>query len=89
MLKLGRRARGHFITLIEIRVHLIWVKPGHISKQMDQNDCRTEQLKQLFICGFISNLTESILAYLETMIYQPYLSGSRVKRYSVIGNIAT
>ena len=31
MLKLGRRARGHFMTLIEIRVHLIRVKPGHIS----------------------------------------------------------
>ena len=25
MLKLGRRARGHFVTLIEIRVHLISV----------------------------------------------------------------
>ena len=32
MLKLARRARGHFVTLIEIRVHLIRVKPGHISK---------------------------------------------------------
>ena len=32
MLKLGRRARGHFVTLIDIRVHLIRVKPGHISK---------------------------------------------------------
>ena len=31
MLKLERRARGHFMTLIEIRVHLIRVKPGHIS----------------------------------------------------------
>ena len=31
MLKLARRARGHFVTLIEIRVHLIRVKPGHIS----------------------------------------------------------
>ena len=31
MLKLGRRARGHFMTLIEIHVHLIRVKPGHIS----------------------------------------------------------
>ena len=33
MLKLGRRARGHFVTLIEIRVHLIRVKPGHISEE--------------------------------------------------------
>ena len=33
MLKLARRARGHFVTLIEIRVHLIRVKPGHISKK--------------------------------------------------------
>ena len=32
MLKLARRARGHFVTLIEIRVHLIRVKPGHISE---------------------------------------------------------
>ena len=31
MLKLGRRARGHFVTFIEIRVHLIRVKPGHMS----------------------------------------------------------
>ena len=31
MLKLARRARGHFVTLIEISVHLIGVKPGHIS----------------------------------------------------------
>ena len=31
MLKLARRARGHFVTLIEIRVHLIRVKPGHIN----------------------------------------------------------
>ena len=31
MLKLSRRERGHFVMLIEIRVHLIRVKPGHIS----------------------------------------------------------
>ena len=31
MLKLARRAKGHFMTLIEIRVHLIRCKPGHIS----------------------------------------------------------
>ena len=31
MLKLAGRARGHFVTLIEIRVHLISVKPVHIS----------------------------------------------------------
>ena len=31
MLKLARRARGHFVTLIEICVHIIRVKPGHIS----------------------------------------------------------
>ena len=33
MLKLARRARGHFVTLIEIHVHLIRVKPVHISKK--------------------------------------------------------
>ena len=31
MLMLARRARRHLETLIEIRVHLIRVKPGHIS----------------------------------------------------------
>ena len=31
MLKLAKRTRGHVVTLIEIRVHLIRVKPGHIS----------------------------------------------------------
>ena len=36
MLKLARRARGHFVTLIEIRVHLIRVKPGHISAHLSQ-----------------------------------------------------
>ena len=30
MLKLRRRAMRHFVTLIEIRVHLIRVNPGHI-----------------------------------------------------------
>ena len=30
MLKLGRRARGHFVTLIEIRVHLILVNKNMI-----------------------------------------------------------
>ena len=35
MLKLAKGARGPFVTLIEIRVHLIRVKPGHILK------CRT------------------------------------------------
>ena len=29
MLKLARRAKGHLVTLIEIHVHLIRVKPGH------------------------------------------------------------
>ena len=34
MLKLARRARGHFVTLIENRVH---VKPGHISRTGETN----------------------------------------------------
>ena len=37
MLKLGRRARGHFVTLIEIRVRLTRVKPGHISVGGSEN----------------------------------------------------
>ena len=32
MLKLVRRAKGHFVTLIEFHVHLIRVKPEHISR---------------------------------------------------------
>ena len=31
MLELAGRARGHFVTLFEICMHLIRVKPGHIS----------------------------------------------------------
>ena len=42
MLKLARRARGHFVTLIEIRVHLIRVKPGHISSSGVQNRASKE-----------------------------------------------
>ena len=30
MLRLGKRVRGHFVTLIEIGLHLIRVIPGHI-----------------------------------------------------------
>ena len=37
MLKLARRARGHFVTLIEIRVHLIRVKPGHICRAEEES----------------------------------------------------
>ena len=40
MLKLARRARGHFVTLIEIRVHLIRVKLGHISSFVVES-CQT------------------------------------------------
>ena len=49
MLKLGRRARGHFMTLIEIRVHLIRVKPGHIcpnaAPQVRINSCIYPKIK--------------------------------------------
>ena len=41
MLKLARRARGHFVTLIEIHVHLIRVKPGHISGKGEMNQSRS------------------------------------------------
>ena len=37
-LKLGRRAKAHFMTLIEIGVHLIRVNPGHICGDADDND---------------------------------------------------
>ena len=30
IVNLGRRAKGHFVTRIEIRVHLIRVNPGHM-----------------------------------------------------------
>ena len=37
MLKLARRERGHFVTLIEICMHVIRVKPGHISIKRSEN----------------------------------------------------
>ena len=48
MLKLGRRARGHFMTLIEIRVHLIRVKPGHISLNLSYSFLRLFLSKEVF-----------------------------------------
>ena len=47
MLKLARRAKGHFVTLIEIRVHLIRCKPGHISLFLDgfSVECRKTNTK--------------------------------------------
>ena len=33
MLKLARKARGHFVTLIEMGVHLIRINPGHIQNK--------------------------------------------------------
>ena len=53
MLKLARRARGHFVTLIEIRVHLIRVKPGHISRSQD------------FSKGGSHSVKQSVLAFLQ------------------------
>ena len=47
MLKLARRARGHFVTLIEIRVHLIRVKPGHISLSPDGHQQCTAASSQM------------------------------------------
>ena len=45
MLKLARRARGHFVTLIEIRMRLIRVKPGHISKPLlSAYTCRQKRI---------------------------------------------
>ena len=43
MLKLARRARGHFVTLIEILVHLIMVKPGHRSPDYDLFCCKARR----------------------------------------------
>ena len=37
MLKMARRARGHFVMLIEICMHLIRVKPGHILVDIKHN----------------------------------------------------
>ena len=36
MLKLGIRARGHFVTLIKIHVHLIRINPGPHLEQIYQ-----------------------------------------------------
>ena len=57
MLKLARRARGHFVKLIEIRAHLIRVKPGHISlvlllklkeRKTKQNKTKQNKTSELF-----------------------------------------
>ena len=45
MLMLARRARGHFVTLIEIRVHLIRVKPGHISSFHQSSVSRNKDVR--------------------------------------------
>ena len=55
MLKLARRAKGHFMTLIEIRVHLIRCKPGHISQDVAETsdafivNSRTMSIKLLLL----------------------------------------
>ena len=46
MLKLGRRARGHFMTLIEIRLHLIRAKPGHICVSLEGQKMLQELCKE-------------------------------------------
>ena len=46
MLKLGRGARGHFVTLIEIEVNLIRCISGHTCRRPDDSDfvARSEEL---------------------------------------------
>ena len=56
MLKLARRARGHFVTLIEIRVHLIRVKPGQI--------CNFQPHKNISVHVLVS-ITDRKSKYLE------------------------
>ena len=48
MLKLARRAKGHFMTLIEIRVHLIRCKPGHIEERGEGVAFLSKQVKMDF-----------------------------------------
>ena len=60
MLKLARRARGHFVTLIEIRVHLIRVKPGHISinvKNLESQLCRLWRIEKRLLSSISGALT--------------------------------
>ena len=57
MLKLARRARGHFVTIIEILVHLIRVKPGHISC-FDNCTFKFESAKiKMTACRFVLKVT--------------------------------
>ena len=39
MFKLARKARGHFVTLIEIGMHLIRVNPGHSELNCELQSC--------------------------------------------------
>ena len=72
MFKLARRARGHFVTLIEVRVHLIRVKPGHISQTgtpkmlcCKDGDSRVK-LSLWPFCGRIPGPTDTIWASCES-----------------------
>ena len=56
MLKLARRAKGHFMTLIEIRLHLIRCKPGHISK------CRPHFCSSSVFCNFCDLVSTSFVS---------------------------
>ena len=50
MLKLVRRARGHFVTLIEILVHIVRVKSGHIPSFCKFNTFSEEKDQDFEIC---------------------------------------
>ena len=68
MLKLARRARGHFVTLIEIRVHLIRVKPGHISRLQGQQVVLVDSYFIYFlIFWFVLNILTRIRTILLTV----------------------
>ena len=85
MLKLARRARGHFVTLIEIRVHLIRVKPGHISKVRDDidrlplNSEGYERAKSI-LKGEYGKTSEIINAYVRNTLELPVVTSSDPKR---------
>ena len=58
MLMLARRARGHFVTLIEIRVHLIRVKPIPLFTLVSQLSKSVE--KKIGLLWFIEFLEQAL-----------------------------
>ena len=63
MLKLGRRASGHLVTFIEIRVHLVRVKPGHISNPFGHSTRDNKESSPVLACTVRKLPTKALIAH--------------------------